>query len=83
MQSFVCQKAYFVSRIESEIVCSARFNENLDWDTLDRLAEDSPDFKKFLNDLMDDNALGKVKSNYDKIIPDEKYENYIKEKNII
>lgn len=68
---------------ESEIICSARFNENLDWDTLDRLAEDSPDFKKFLNDLMDDNALGKVKSNYDKVIPDEKYENYIREKKII
>jgi len=68
---------------ESEIICSARFNENLDWDTLDRLAEDSPDFKKFLNDLMDDNALGKVKSNYDKVIPDEKYENYIREKKIV
>lgn len=68
---------------DSEIICPARYNENLDWDTLDRLAEDSPDFKKFISDLTEDIALGKVKSNYDKVISDEKYESYLKEKKII
>jgi len=62
---------------------NARFNKSLDWDTLDRFAKDSPDFKKFLTDLMDDNALGKVKSHYDRVIPDEKYESYLKDKKII
>ena len=68
---------------DSEIVCPARYNESIDWDTLDRLAEDSPDFKKFISDLTEDIALGKVKSSYDKVISDEKYGNYLKEKQII
>jgi len=68
---------------ESEIICTARYNENIDWETLDRLVEDSPDFKKFLTDLMEDNALGKVKSNYDKVIDDDEYIKYLKKKNII
>ena len=68
---------------DSEIVCAARYNENIDWDTLDRLAEDSPDFKRFISDLTEDIALGKVKSSYDKVIADEKLESYLKEKKII
>ena len=67
---------------ESEIICTARFNETIDWDTLDRLAEDSPDFKKFISDLTEDIALGKVKSNYDKVLTDEKYESYLQDKHI-
>ena len=68
---------------DSEIVCPARYNESIDWDTLDRLAEDSPDFKKFISDLTEDIALGKVKISYDKVISDEKYGIYLKEKQII
>jgi hypothetical protein len=68
---------------ESEIVCTARNNENIDWDTLNRLAEDSPDFNKFISDLTEDIALSKVKSNYDKVFSDEKYESYIREKKIV
>ncbi|MBR1402941.1 MAG: HrgA protein [Treponema sp.] len=68
---------------DSEIVCPARYNENIDWDTLDRLSEDSPDFRKFISDLTEDIALGKVKSNYDKVISDEKFESYLKDKKII
>lgn len=68
---------------ESEIVCNARYNENIDWDTLDRLAEDSPDFKKFIYDLTEDITLGKVKSKYDEIITDDGYDKYIKKQRII
>ncbi len=70
---------------DSEIICTARNNEIIDWDTLNRLAEDSPDFKKFISDLTEDISLSKVKSNYDKILSDDnyEYENYIKEKNIV
>ena len=32
---------------------------------------------------MEDNALGKVKSNYDKVIDDDEYVKYLKKKNII
>ncbi|WP_253684194.1 MULTISPECIES: hypothetical protein [Treponema] len=68
---------------ESEIICTARINENIDWDTLDRLSEDSPNFKKFISNLIEDIALGKVKSTYDKVISDEKYDNYLKDKYIL
>ena len=67
---------------ESEIICNARYNENIDWDTLERLSEDNPDFNKFISDLTEDIALGKVKSTYDKVITDDKFENYLKEKSI-
>nr|WP_318706865.1 hypothetical protein [uncultured Treponema sp.] len=60
-----------------------RYNETIDWDTLDRLAEDSPDFKKFISDLTEDIALGKVKSKYDEIISDEKFGTYLKNKKIV
>ena len=49
-------------------------NESIDWDTLDRPAEDSPDFKKFISDLTEDIALGKVISKYDEVISDENLE---------
>jgi len=68
---------------ESEIICNARYNENIDWDTLERLSEDNPDFNKFISDLTEDIALGKVKSTYDKVITDDKFENYLKEKSLI
>ena len=68
---------------DSEIVCPARYNETIDWDTLDRLAEDSPDFKKFISDLTEDIALGKVKSKYDEVISDEKFGTYLKNKKIV
>ena len=68
---------------ESEIICNARYNENIDWDTLERLSEDNPDFNKFISDLTEDIALGKVKSTYDKVITDDKFENYLKEKSIV
>lgn len=67
---------------ESEIICTARFNDILDWDTLDRLAEDSPDFRAFISDLKEDIALQKVKSKYDDVLKDEEYDDYVKEKKI-
>ena len=69
----------------SEIVCPARFNENIDWDTLDRLAEESEDFRTFLSNLQEDLSLKRVKSkdDYDKVLSDEDYEKYLREKRII
>lgn len=69
----------------SEIVCPARFNENIDWDTLDRLAEESEDFRTFLSNLQEDLSLKRVKSkdDYDKVLSDEDYEKYLIEKRII
>ncbi len=66
----------------SEIICPARQNDGIDWDTLDRLAEDSPDFKRFVTDLLDDIGINKVKSRYDKVLTDDELDRYLKEKKI-
>lgn len=67
---------------ESEIICSAAFKETIDWDTLNRLAEDSPDFTKFISDLKDDVDLNKVKSRYDKVLNDDEYLSYLEKMQI-
>jgi len=68
---------------ESEVTFSAEYKKNIDWDTVNRLSEDSPDFRKFISDLTEDIKLSKIKSNYDKVFNDEKMDNYIQEKKII
>lgn len=67
---------------QSEIILPAKEKSILDWDTINRLADENRDFKRFLVDLTEDIRLGKVKSKYDEILSDEKMENHIHEKNI-
>jgi len=47
------------------------------------LSEENTDFKNFINDLMEDIKIGKVKSQYDKILKPEEYEEYLKRKRFI
>ncbi|MBN1142448.1 MAG: HrgA protein [Deltaproteobacteria bacterium] len=68
---------------ESEILFPAQFKDVIDWDTVNRLAEDSPDFKKFLSELTEDIKLSKIKSKYDKVLNEEDIVSYIKEKKIV
>jgi hypothetical protein len=68
---------------ESEVLFPTKYKEAIDWDTVNRLAEDSPDFRKFISYLTEDIKLSKIKSNYDKVLNDEKLQDYIKEKKII
>jgi len=67
---------------ESEVVFPARNKENIDWDTVNRLAEDSPDFSLFISNLTEDIKLSKIKSNYDKVFDEQALNGYIKEKKI-
>jgi len=67
---------------ESRVVYPARFKDNIDWDTINRLSEDSPDFKKFISDLNEDVQVEKVKSSYDKILDDEDIDKHINDKKI-
>lgn len=55
--------------MQSEILFSAK--DSLDWDTINRLVDDNRNFKSFLNDLMEDIKVGKVKSRYDRVYEDE------------
>lgn len=69
---------------QSEILFSAKIKEFLDWNTIDRLVNENCDFEYFINDLMEDIEIGKIKSNYDVIFNDDDGAyNYSKSKNII
>lgn len=69
---------------QSEILFSAKTKEYLDWDTIDRLTRENPDFEKFIDDLMEDIKLGKKKSNYDPLFKDgEETQKYATEKGIV
>jgi hypothetical protein len=67
---------------QSEILFPAKEKAIVDWDTINRLAEENTNFKDFISDITEDIKLGKVKSNYDKILNDNEYEKLTKEKNI-
>lgn len=67
---------------QSEIILPAKERELLDWETINRLAEDNRDFKNFIEYLAEDIQVGKVKSKYDLVLDEEEYERYIKSKGI-
>lgn len=62
---------------ESEILFPAQEKEFIDWDTIDRLVEENKDFKQFICDVREDIEVNKVKSIYDKVLSDDKYQEYV------
>lgn len=67
---------------ESEILFPARYNQEIDWDTVNRLSSENPTFSKFLNELTEDIKLKKVKSEYDTILKPEELDKYVLSKGI-
>jgi len=69
---------------ESEILIPAKKKE-LDWDTIEILLKKNNDFKKFLEIVKGDITLGRVanKNNYDEVMNDEDFEEYVKSKGIL
>jgi hypothetical protein len=67
---------------ESEILFPSRINQEIDWDTVNRLATENSDFSEFLKLITEDCKLGKVKSQYDKVLKVEELTKYITEKGI-
>jgi hypothetical protein len=67
---------------ESEILFPARINNEIDWDTVNRLVTENFDFSTFLKLITEDCKLGKVKSEYDKVMKLEELTKYIKDKGI-
>ena len=56
---------------QSEILLPSRRRDALDWSTVDRLVYENPDFKSFIDGIMDDITIGKVRSTYDSIFDDD------------
>jgi uncharacterized protein len=67
---------------ESEIIFPSTINQEIDWDTVNRLANENSDFSDFLKLITEDCKLGKVKSQYDKVLKLEELTKYIKDKGI-
>ncbi|HRG48627.1 MAG TPA: HTH domain-containing protein [Leptospiraceae bacterium] len=67
---------------ESEIVFPSNINQEIDWDTVNRLANENSDFSDFLKLITEDCKLGKVKSQYDKVLKLEELSKHIKDKGI-
>jgi hypothetical protein len=67
---------------ESEILFPAKYTQEIDWDTVNRLASENPNFKSFLNEITEDIKLKKVKSKYDNILKPDELEKYLIAKGI-
>jgi uncharacterized protein len=65
---------------ESEIVFPSRISQEIDWDTVNRLVNENSDFSDFLKLITEDCKLGKVKSQYDKVLKLEDLTKHIKDK---
>jgi len=67
---------------ESDILFPARIKSDIDWDTVNRLAQENSNFNDFLKLITEDCKLGKVKSQYDRIMKWDEIEQYVIEKKI-
>ncbi|RDU69842.1 HrgA protein [Helicobacter cholecystus] len=73
--------------LASEILIPAEEKEILDFKTMDLLVEENPDFKKFIESINANikvaNAEYIIQKDYDKVLDDEKMEQYLKLKKIL
>ena len=67
---------------DSMVLIPAKPKEYLNWDSIDTLVRKNRDFQDFISDIKEDLELGKVKSQYDKILSDEEMEDHIVKKGI-
>lgn len=68
---------------QSEILFPARYNENIDWDTIDRLSAMNPEFNKFIKSAVSDIKGMKIHlGEYDKVFSGDEVLEYIKIHNI-
>lgn len=70
------------SLYESEILFPSKINEIIDWDTVNRLVVENKNFSDFLKSITEDCKLGKIKSDYDKVLDIEEISKFILEKGI-
>ncbi|MFN3316425.1 MAG: HTH domain-containing protein [Raineya sp.] len=68
---------------EGQIIVPASYRKNLDIDAMDRLASENKDFSNFLQNIIDDNKIKKVNSKYDKVMDDEEFAKYLKDKGFV
>lgn len=67
---------------QSEILFSAKRKNELDWDMINRLVEENPHFRSFVEGINDDVKVSKIQYKYDVVLDSDELEKYIKEKKI-
>ena len=67
---------------KSQVLFPSKINNEIDWDTVNRLANVNNDFSKFMKDISEDVKIGKVKSKYDDLIKAEDIPEFAKKKGI-
>ncbi|WP_342277331.1 hypothetical protein [Spiroplasma endosymbiont of Nephrotoma flavescens] len=67
---------------QSIILFPAKEKETLDWATIDRLVTENSDFKDFVRIVIQSLQANTIVGNFDKVLTDAEYENYINEKHI-
>lgn len=67
---------------EGQIVVPAAYRQELDIDSMDRLASENKDFAVFLQNIIDDKKIKKVNSRYDKVMDDAEIYKYLNDKGI-
>lgn len=68
---------------QSEILFPARASEQLDWNTINRLCEMNPEYKKFIESIVSDMRGSKVHlEEYDKVLSGDEIADYVKNKKI-
>lgn len=67
---------------QSEILFPAKINSSLDWETINRLTEENPDFSKFIDSINKDHQNKEVRGIYDRIYETEDMQEYMKKHNI-
>ncbi len=68
---------------DGQIIVPAEFRNDVDIDSMDRLAGENKDFADFLKNIIDDNKIKKVKSIYDKVLNDAEIQKHLEIKGII
>jgi len=69
---------------QSEIIFPAEYRENIDWEMVNRLVEDNPDFKTYIDNIYYSMQVQKVvnERDYDEIYESDKMSSYIKDNHI-
>lgn len=68
---------------QSEILLPAKTKEKIDWETVNRLVEENPDFSDFVTHVVQDITVSNVRGSYDVVLEDDKYISYLTQKGLL
>lgn len=68
---------------QSEIMLPAKYNKAVDWETINRLTDENPDFEKFIDSIVKDSTVKEVRGKYDEVYDAAKVIKHIQVHNIM